>query len=232
MRAFFLQLLCLIAHGLYAQGLPIENIGQFGGSIGLSSSEISPAKKQRPSSEFRINMTDSCLQSVRFNLEILYPNNRSIYSWSHEGNITLNNQASNIVLGQASDTGSYEIQLEARIGFRKSQFKDSLRVYKNPQIEPNDTIITCLNQPLTIAPLIDDCGSCQYIWSTGDTMPSITYSYTSSSDIWLKVTNSFGCSDSQSFHLKVVQLPSVWTGVDTLEICFGDSVLILSLIHI
>ena len=69
--------------------------------------------------------------------------------------------------------------------------------------------------------------SSSLLWSTGDTTQSITVSPNQTTNYSLTVTNSAGCSASDTITVNVIPLPEVNLGNDT-TICKGDSILLNS----
>lgn len=88
--------------------------------------------------------------------------------------------------------------------------------------------------PLTIIDEVDKCGSnnisttvsyASYIWSTGSTAPSETF--TDSTTAFLTVTDGNGCVQSDSFEVIVWEIPPVDLGPDT-HYCPGASLVLSS----
>lgn len=225
MRNFLTCWTLLICQSLLSQGLPVSSLNEFGGNSHLLSSSVAPLKRSNPNSEFEIVYIDSCESSVNFQISVLDPKSGSKYSWFSDGSISLSSSNGISNSGTVDSAGIYFVKLSTTRGFRRSSSIDSLVIVPNPKISI-DTLKTCFGQGLSLNPIVNDCPGCSYIWSTGDTTASITQVFQTNTTITLKVTNQFGCSDSTSIPVVVTAIPNVNVVYDTVNICYGDSVLL------
>ena len=206
-----------------SQGLPSSNFDLYGQGLGIHNPGISSAFGKFPNSNFNIQMTDSCLSSVQFVLTAKAINSRTTYLWSATNTVVLQQPNSSNTSGYATGIGKFGIRLDAKSGFRRSSSVDSISVFPNPNIS-SDTIQTCLGQSTILSPTFTDCQLCKFEWSTGDTTPTLNANFSSSAAIGLKVTNQFGCTDSQNIYVQVTPLPSITTSIDSISICRGEAI--------
>ncbi|MCL6524717.1 MAG: gliding motility-associated C-terminal domain-containing protein [Thermoflavifilum sp.] len=112
--------------------------------------------------------------------------------------------------------GTYWVRVTNTFGCSAS---DTMRLQVNPlpivNIGPDTAI--CQNTSLTL-----DAGNTgdKYLWNTGDTTQKITVD--TAGTYWVRVTNMFGCSASDTMRLQINSLPIVNIGPDT-AICQNTS---------
>ncbi|MBX5438851.1 MAG: gliding motility-associated C-terminal domain-containing protein, partial [Thermoflavifilum sp.] len=129
------------------------------------------------------------------------------YLWS------TNQTSSSITVNTA---GSYWVKVTNSYGCSASDTLQ-LQIHPLPIVNlGNDTAI-CQGESLTLN--AGNVGS-TYLWSTGQTSPSITVNTAGS--YWVKVTDANGCSASDTLQLQIHPLPIVNLGNDT-AICQGES---------
>ncbi|MCF0206422.1 MAG: hypothetical protein HUK15_03240, partial [Bacteroidales bacterium] len=85
--------------------------------------------------------------------------------------------------------------------------KDSVYVneVQNPQVFLGNDTTYCTDGNVLISPVLAD--EADYLWSTGETANSIAIS--TSGTYWLKLTNEYGCTNSDTINISVIAVPPI-----------------------
>jgi gliding motility-associated-like protein len=149
--------------------------------------------------------------------------------------LTINSQTYNIrdsFVFMPTDTGIYDVRFLARLQDACSDsFMGSIRVVPNPvALFTSDTTTNCLvgNQFVFANNSLTFGYNADFEWLIdGDTLvgeagPVLSFTTADTFDCWLKVTNSFGCSDSTDT-LSLVVFPHASINIVSDTVCLGES---------
>lgn len=153
---------------------------------------------------------------------------------SSQLNVSVNGGASNISFTWTSSPPGFTSNLQNPVVFPVSTTNYTVSVTDSSGT--TDTNITVIVNPIPNAYAGNDSIICNgdyitytatggslYLWSTSAITASITVNPSNSIDIWVKVSDSIGCSSYDTVSITVLPTPLADGGSDT-SICSGDSV--------
>lgn len=141
------------------------------------------------------------------------------FEWIFEGADTVISNEINPIVSYYS-SGTYDVTLIVH-GDNQSDtvfMQDYITILPIPEINLGVDLYACEGEVLFIS--VDDIYS-SYLWSTGDTLSNISVS--SSSNVWLQVSNSNNCTNIDSLNTLFWDLSEVNLGQDTI-ICEGADI--------
>ncbi len=155
-------------------------------------------------------------------LVLVSPVKGSIQVWKKDGNVLATNNDTLIISATSlDDQGVYTYILkEGTVDITSKPLQ--VVVNPTPNVILNDRTI-CQGVELTIDPDLDP--GFEYLWSTGETSPVIDI--TEQGNYWLKATNEFNCTHSDTFSLITETPPTVNLPADG-ALCSSENTLTIS----
>lgn len=141
------------------------------------------------------------------------------YEWSFTKGVAVNGAGTNSITIEWTESGWEYLKILQTTPFGCFA-TDSIRITVLGAEDVslgNDTSI-CLGAQVN---LIAPTGFDTIIWSTGETTPIITVNQTS--EVWITVVNSSGCSFSDTINIEVLSPPVMSLGNQLITFCQGDS---------
>lgn len=81
-----------------------------------------------------------------------------------------------------------------------------IKIYTSPSLDLGDDVSICISSMYEISSS-ETYGS--YLWSTGETTPSISIEVSGENDYWLQISDNHGCTDVDTIKVTTKQLPTV-----------------------
>jgi hypothetical protein len=220
MRCFITICFTALSLSLFSQGLSGQGIVQFSSANKASSAFVAPIRRLVETPKIDVDTISHCFEDNNFSIRISNITPKAKYKWYLDSSLSTSTIYGDSILVTSIDTGTFAVKVRLKYGFRKRSSMTLVTTHPNPHVVA-DTIEVCQAQTTIIESNIENCQTCSYKWSNGDTNRYTNINLSSDSQISLVVENSFGCRDSQIIYLTATALPLLSLSNDTTYICRG-----------
>jgi hypothetical protein len=132
----------------------------------------------------------------------------TVAPWSNQ--FFFHHEGSSGAFGGSSETGGFsDANIICTPGFQGCPTEIPVTVNPLPTVSLGNDVIICENDPVT---LDGGAGMTAYNWSTGETTQTIDVN--TDGPVWVTITNSSGCTDSDTMNVTVLPMVDVNLGPD------------------